>query len=178
VSDFAEVALLVAFTDFTRYAAEAQRREDAELASVLDGFYELAGTLVTDAGGRIVKFIGDAMLAVFPADAVDRGVQALLDLKDAADRHMIDRGWESRLTVKAHFGSVVAGQFGPALDKRFDIVGKTVNVTARLEASGVALSVEAFRQLGPDMRQRFKKHTSPVTYIRLEDPHHKGRTGR
>ncbi len=171
MSAFSEVSLLVAFTDFTRYAAEAARLEDAEVARVIDAYYELAGRTVAGAGGRVVKFIGDATLAVFPAEAIDRGVLALLELKTAADRLMADHGWESRLTVKAHFGPVVAGEFGGAADKRFDILGKTVNVTARLEASGVALSVEAFRQLGPDMRQRFKKHTPPVTYIRVEDPH-------
>ena len=58
------------------------------------------------------------------------------------DQLMADRGWESRLTVKAHFGPVVAGHFGVASDKRYDILGKTVNVTARLEATGAALSVE------------------------------------
>lgn len=178
MTHFTEVPLLVVFTDFTRYAAEAQRREDVELAGVMDGYYQLASTIVSGAGGRIVKFIGDATLAVFPAEAVDRGVLALLELKEAADRFMSQRGWESRLTVKAHFGPVMAGEFGAASDRRFDIIGKTVNVTARLESGGVALSVEAFRQLGPDVRQRFKKHTPPVTYIRVEDPHHQGRAGR
>lgn len=173
--DFSEVSLLVAFTDFTRFATQAERLDDAEVARVMDAYYELAGSTIAAAGGRVVKFIGDATLAVFPGEAVDGGVLALLDLKDAADQLMADRGWESRLTVKAHFGPVVAGQFGVSSDKRYDILGKTVNVTARLEASGMALSVEAFRQLGPDVRQRFKKHTPPVTYIRVEDPHRQGR---
>jgi hypothetical protein len=40
-----------------------------------------------------------------------------------------------------------------------------------LDATGVALSAEAFRQLGPELRKRFKKHTPTITYIRTEDPH-------
>ena len=44
-----------------------------------------------------------------------------------------------------------------------------MNVAATLDATGVALSVAAFRKLGPELRRRFKKHTPPVTYIRLED---------
>ena len=46
----------------------------------------------------------------------------------------------------------------------------SVNTAARLDASGVTLSVEAFRKLGPELRTRFKKHTLPITYIRSEDP--------
>jgi adenylate cyclase len=175
VSDFSEGPLLIAFTDFTRFAVEAERRADPELARVMDAYYQLAGGIVTGGGGRIVKFIGDATLAVFPPEAIDRGVEALLALKDASDQLMIDRGWDCRLTVKVHFGPVVAGDFGPVSDKRFDILGKTVNVTARLQVSGVALSVEAFRQLGPEMRRRFKKHTPPVTYIRVQDSHRQSR---
>ena len=171
MATFSEDSLLVVFTDFTRFAAQAERLPDREVADVMDAYYELAGATISRCGGRIVKFIGDATLAVFPGDSVDQGVLGLLQLKDAADHLMMDRGWESRLTVKAHFGRVMAGQFGPVSDKRYDILGKTVNVTARLQASGVALSVEAFRQLSPEVRKRFKKHTPPVTYIRVEDSH-------
>jgi class 3 adenylate cyclase len=173
--DFSEVSLLVAFTDFTRFAAQAERLDDAEIARLMDSYYELAGATLAAGGGRVVKFIGDATLAVFPPEDVDRGVLALLELKNAADRLMADHGWESRLTVKVHFGSVVAGSFGVRSDKRYDVLGKTVNVTARLATSGVALSAEAFRKLGPDTRRRFKKHTPPITYIRQEDSHRQGR---
>lgn len=169
--DFTEVPLLVVFTSFTRFTAQVDRLEDAEVARVMAEYYALAGSAIRAAGGRVVKFIGDAMLAVFPADQVDAGARALLDLKDASDRFMADRGWDCRLVVKAHFGPVAAGHFGADDDRRYDILGKTVNITVRLDSQGVALSAEAFRRLGPDMRRRFKKHTPPITYIRVEDKH-------
>jgi class 3 adenylate cyclase len=81
------------------------------------------------------------LLVVFDEAHVDLGVEALLALKDA----------------------------GEAGDKRYDVIGKTVNTAAALEGRGVALSVSAFRKLGPALRRRFKKHTPPITYIRLED---------
>ena len=77
-----------------------------------------------------------------------------------------------RANVKAHFGQVVAGEFGARSEKRFDLLGKTVNTAAILVGSGgVTLSTEAFRKLGPELRRRFKKHSAPVTFIRSEDPH-------
>ncbi|MBI4499921.1 MAG: adenylate/guanylate cyclase domain-containing protein [Gemmatimonadetes bacterium] len=170
--DFSEVPLLVAFTSFNRFTAQVAGLEDVEVARVIAEYYELAGSRITAAGGRVVKFIGDATLAVFPSETADRGVLALLELKDAADRFMAERGWDCHLVVKAHYGTVTEGQFGAGADKRYDVLGKAVNLAARLEASGgVALSVEAFRQLGPEARRRFKKHTPPITYIRQEDSH-------
>lgn len=51
------------------------------------------------------------------------------------------------------------------------MLGRSVNAAALLDSTGVALSVEAFRKLGPELRKRFKKHTPTITYIRAEDPH-------
>jgi class 3 adenylate cyclase len=78
--------------------------------------------------------------------------------------------WECRLAAKAHFGPAIAGPFGLTDDKRYDVLGKTVNTAAMLDSTGVTLSVPAFRKLSPALRRRFKKHTSPVIYIRNEDP--------
>ena len=163
--------LLIAFADLTRYAAQSQLVDDAVLADVMDGFYERVSARVEGGGGRVVKFIGDAALIVFPADAVDQGIEALLALKPEIDDWFAERDWACRLIVKVHFGEVIAGAYGGQSDKRFDVLGKTVNAAALLDSTGVALSADAFRKLSPTMRQRFKKHTPPICYIRLEDPH-------
>jgi adenylate cyclase len=172
-----ETPLLVVFVDLTRFWAQSQRVDDVELADTLDAYYEQIGAAVRAAGGRIVKFLGDGALIVFDEQRVDAGVEMLLALKDAVDRSMAQRGWECRLIAKAHFGTVIAGPFGVAGDKHHDVVGKTVNIAATLEASGVTLSVAAFRKLGAATRKHFKKHTPPITYIRLEDRRHRGRPG-
>ena len=170
-----ETPLLVVFIDLTRFWAQSQRVDDQEVADTLDTYYEQVGAAVKAAGGRVVKFLGDGALIVFEEDRVDAGAEMLLALKDAVDRAMARRGWECRLIAKAHFGPVIAGPFGAAGDKRHDVAGRTVNVAASLEANGVTLSVEAFRKLSPETRKRFKKHTPPITYIRLDDRHGNGR---
>ena len=169
-SGLREAQLLIAFWNFSRYTAQADRLDDVAAARVMAEFYELVGSRVTAAGGRVVKFIGDGGLAVFPPARAEAGVLALLDLTDAADGFMAGHGWECRLTVKIHFGTVVEGEYGAGADRRYDILGKAVNVGARLQGSGVVLSEEAFERLGPEARRRFKKQELPPTYIRLTDP--------
>ena len=169
-----EVSLLIAFADLTRFAVQSQRTADVELADTIDAYYEHVGAAVEAGGGTVVKFLGDAALITFPDDGVDRGVEALLALKESADGLMARRGWACRLVVKAHFGTVIAGPYGAAGHKRHDLIGRAVNVAATLEGSGVTLSVEAFRKLGPGLRARFCKHTPPITYIRVEDPRRAG----
>jgi adenylate cyclase len=169
LTERAEVPLLVAFADLTGFAAQCAQVDDDLVAATLDGWYEAVTTRVIAAGGHVVKFVGDAALIVF--DDADRGVTALLAMRDDGDRYFGARGWGCRVHVKAHHGPVIAGPYGGNGSKQFDVIGRTVNTAAMLDSTGIALSVEAFRALSKDLRQRFKKHTWPVTYIANEDPH-------
>ena len=151
----AEQHLLISFVDLTRFSAETRRRPNIEIATAMEAMYRRIGTAIAAAGGRVVKFIGDASLIVFPEDAADRGVSALLELKEELDAHFQEIGWECRAAVKIHVGTAVAGPYG--LAGTFDVLGNDVNTCASLHSPGVALTVEAFRALGADLRKRFKK---------------------
>jgi len=164
-----EVSALVAFADLTRFQASSLKRDDHAIAEFLDALYRRT-TAAVERDGRVVKYMGDAALIVVEEGRVDAGVTALLALKRDTDAWLEAQGWRgSRLVVKAHFGPVIAGPYGS--EGRFDVVGNTVNTAATLEAREFALSAQAFRQLSPPMRQHFKKHTPPITYIRTEDRH-------
>jgi class 3 adenylate cyclase len=108
------VPLLIAFADLTHYGAESSRLDDRRLAEIMDEFYERVSARIEAGGGTVVKFLGDAALVVFPEERVDQGIAALLELKREIDAFFEDLGWPSRLLVKAHFGTVVAGPFGAA----------------------------------------------------------------
>jgi adenylate cyclase len=166
-----ELPLLIAFADLTRFAAQSLAVDDQQLADTVDALYHRVAAHVEGAGGRVVKFVGDGALVVFDAARVDAGVDAMLALKGDVDEWLTSIGWECRMMIKIHFGTAIAGPYGAADTRRFDVIGKAVNTTAMLDSTGVALSTEAFRKLGPELRKRFKKHTPPITYIRVEDPH-------
>lgn len=168
--DRSETPLLIAFADLTRYAMQSQLVSDDTLAETIDAHYQRVAAHV-EPHGRVVKFIGDAALVVFPEAAADAGVRALLALKEEVDRSFEQIGWLCRMTIKVHFGRAIAGDYGPASGKRYDVIGRAVNAAAMLDSTGVALSAEAFRKLSPELRKRFKKHTPTITYIRSEDPH-------
>jgi class 3 adenylate cyclase len=72
----------------------------------------VAEGLVSAAGGRVVKFMGDAFLAVWPETGAGDGVESLPALKRDIDAWWAARGWDSRVVPKAHFGHAVAGPFG------------------------------------------------------------------
>jgi class 3 adenylate cyclase len=163
--------LLVAFSDLAGFARLHEQMDDSALFKAMDAYFEFVGDTVACAEGRVVKCIGDAALIVFPEERVDDGIRALKTLKEKGDRWLLERQLPCRHTIKAHFGPVAAGPLGPKGDKRFDILGETVNTAARIPSQGFAMSAQVFRKLKPETRKGFKKHTPPVTYIPLEQRH-------
>jgi adenylate cyclase len=161
----AQRELLIVFADLSRFAALASRMEDAALAEMMDQLYERLHAAVTGAGGRVVKFIGDAMLAVYEPSQADAAVTALLREKRAVDAFFAGRkAPECRLHVKVHLGKVIAGPFGGRGEKRFDVIGKEVNACARLPNPGFALSAPAFRALSAKGQAAFEQQ-APVVYF-------------
>ena len=154
----------VAFFDLSRISEWASSKEDAHVAGFFQTFYDLAAEHLEPAGARIVKFMGDAGLVVFPKDAAETAILALAAFANQARACAATFGLDTYLNVNVHVGPVITGEFGPPSCRRYDVIGKTVNIAARLGRRGLTLSPQAFRCLSPDARRRFEKNTPPVTY--------------
>jgi len=163
-SDCEALTLGVAFFDLSRIGQWAGSEQDELVAGFFQSFYALAAGCIEPAGGRIVKFMGDAGLAVFDPNSAEGVIFALADLAGKARAAALKAGLDTWLNVNVHVGPVLAGSFGPAGGERFDVIGKTVNIAARLGRRGLTLSTQAFRCLGPEARKRFSKVAGPVNY--------------
>jgi len=162
--DVRDQTLGVAFFDLSRIGEWSGSEEDRHVAGFFQAFYALAAERLEPAGGRIVKFMGDAGIVVFGTDVAENAIFALCDFARDA-RELAGRfGLDTYLNVSVHVGPVLTGSFGPAGAKRFDVIGKTVNIAARLGRRGVVLSSQAFRCLSEAGRKRFDKIMRPITY--------------
>ena len=57
-----EMEVLVAFTDLTQFARYVRGRTNREIFETMSHYYELVGDIVSEGGGTVVKFMGDAIL--------------------------------------------------------------------------------------------------------------------
>ncbi len=89
----AETALLIVFADLTRFMVNSRSTPAGALAELFDGYYRHAEDLVSTAGGRLVKFMGDAFFAVWPEERAGAGAAALPALKRDIDAWWAARGW-------------------------------------------------------------------------------------
>ncbi len=132
---------------FTRLSDRLPR--DAIIALLNDYFGAMAKA-VTGAGGEILKFMGDAMLAIFPvaSPAERQGVAArALDAAAAATRAIAELNADRaaagaplvRFGLALHIGEVMFGNIGASARLDFTVIGPAVNRAARLEKLCAAL---------------------------------------
>ncbi|HYX01410.1 MAG TPA: adenylate/guanylate cyclase domain-containing protein [Reyranella sp.] len=164
-----EQELLIGFYDLTGYMRYAEAAEPRPLLDLMAGYFGLTGGLIADAGGRLIKTLGDAGLAAFPEAATAAGVACFQRLRREGADWLAARGYQSRVIVKLHLGPVALGQVGGPGAEILDVYGKTVNVAAQLDSKGLAMTPAVFRSLPAEARQAFKKHTPPVSYIDCDD---------
>ena len=132
---------------FTRLSDSLPRDE---VVALLNDYFSAMGDIVTRAGGEILKFMGDGMLAMLPIDSPDqrtavarRAVQAAASVADAvtilnriraaADEPLV------RFGLALHIGEVMFGNIGASKRLDFTVIGPAVNYTARLEKLCVPL---------------------------------------
>jgi class 3 adenylate cyclase len=127
----------VGFADLSGFTALTQTLTPAELSEMLTEFGATVSDVVHADGGRVVKFLGDAVMWVSPRP--DRLAIAALDLVHHP------RAQEADLQVRAGLG------YGPILTLGGDYFGNAVNLAARLVAAAepgqVLAAQEVYEQL-------------------------------
>jgi class 3 adenylate cyclase len=129
----------VGFADLSGFTALTQTLTPAELSELLNEFGATASDVVHSGGGRVVKFLGDAVMWV-NSDPV-RLAKAALELVDHP------RAREEGLQIRAGLG------YGEILAMGGDYFGNPVNLAARLVAaaapSQILAAAEVYERL-PD----------------------------
>jgi adenylate cyclase len=129
------------FADVVGYSERAAKDERGAL-QLIEILQALSRETVGHYNGRIVKFIGDAVLAEFPSTAL--AVQAGAVLSRTYLEQSAATGHSHRLTVGVHVGDIAVSSEG-------DLYGDTVNAAARIQETAepgqVVVSQDVWRQL-------------------------------
>jgi adenylate cyclase len=113
--------------------------------ALLNRYFECTAGAVLAEGGRVVLFIGDAVLAIFPIAhaAAEHAACAAAIAAARRARHELERFNAERagegleplgLGIGLHVGDVKYGNIGVPERLQFDVIGPAVNEVVRLEA--------------------------------------------
>jgi adenylate cyclase len=135
-----EVDASVMLADVRDFSPLAAQLGPVELGLALSRFYEHLAQLVEKHHGRVVKFIGDGVLAVF----IGQGEHRKRALKAAAEgvrtrQPFLDENASKNLPVLDYAvglasGHLLAGELGTDKLRFYDVLGQPVNQAFRLAA--------------------------------------------
>ncbi|MBO9448737.1 HAMP domain-containing protein [Tropicibacter sp. R16_0] len=124
----------VIFTDIRGYTEFSERVPPEVVIEVLNQYFDVQADIVTEFGGDVDKFIGDALVAVFEGDDMElRAVECAVGITHAMAR-LLEQHPEHNLHVGIGVasGEVVMGAMGARDRMDFTVLGSTVNLSARL----------------------------------------------
>jgi adenylate cyclase len=144
-----EIAIL--FADIRGFTALAESRLPYDVVFILNRYFTAVGGAVESAGGRVDKFIGDGIMALFgiDGDAATGCRQALLAARSISARLgelnaalAAEIGAPLRIGIGIHVGPVIVGEMGYGSAAQITAIGDAVNTASRLEGLAKGHAVE------------------------------------
>ena len=138
------IEAVIWFCDLRGFTELSEKLSGEDLVGYLNDYFGAMTDTVGRHGGEVLKFIGDALLAIFPltgeepaatagrvlvaAREAEAAIEALNEERRRAGQPVI------RFGLALHVGEVLYGNIGGADRLDFTVIGRAVNVAARLES--------------------------------------------
>ena len=135
---------VIMMTDMRNFTGLSDRLPGDSVIELLDDYFDAVVSPIEEKKGEVLKFMGDGVLAIFPAeDDEDFAPSSLRALEAATEgldrlaainqvRHERDQP-ELRIGIGLHLGEVIYGNVGAADRLDFTVIGPAVNLASRIE---------------------------------------------
>ncbi|MFD1553338.1 hypothetical protein DNU06_06650 [Putridiphycobacter roseus] len=154
----------VMFTDFKGFTQFSEKHTPEEIVAAMDFYFSKFDAIMEKYGIEKIKTIGDAYLCVSGIPTADPNhIQSMLlaakEIKLFMEQVHAVKGIKDRVNLNIrigiHTGPLVAGVVG---SKKFayDVWGDTVNIAARMEASGVVGHINVSETIYKKAKPHFK----------------------
>jgi adenylate cyclase len=147
--DGENIHAVIWFSDLRDSTSLTESLAREEYLVLLNQFFDCMAGAVLDHGGEVLKFIGDAILAIFPIedpDSPEAAGHAIEAAQDAQGRIAVINQQGAMRGAKAisfgvgiHIGNLMYGNIGTSGRLDFTVIGSAVNETSRIESMCKAL---------------------------------------
>lgn len=145
--DGEDIHAVIWFCDLRDSTALADSMSRRDFLSILNEYFECTLEPVLQRKGEVLRFIGDAALAIFPIDgrpgeacaaAVEAAREALARMEKANKK----RPLPLRFGIGLHLGELTYGNIGTPGRIEFTVIGAAANEAARIESLCKQLEVD------------------------------------
>lgn len=146
--DGEEIRAVIWFCDLRDSTPLADSMSRQDFLRLLNEYFECVLGPVQERKGEILRFIGDAALAIFPIGNEPAAVacaKALAAAKDSISRMKklnATRSTPLRFGIGLHLGIVLYGNIGTSTRIEFTVIGAAANEAARIESLCKTLGVD------------------------------------
>ncbi len=156
---------VILFTDLHEYSIVARELGRGHSLAFLHEFYESQGDIIVGHRGEIIKYLGDAILCIFPAGSEIETVQCAQEMRtayaDLVKRRNITHDTELEVGIDA--GEVEIGIVGHTSLRTKDVFGEHVNCAAIIgHHRGIAVTDGVHRLIAGHY------DTAPLPYVKLK----------
>lgn len=145
LGDGQNIRAIIWFSDLRDSTPLAEKLSREDYLNLLNDYFDSLAGAVMEHGGEVLRFIGDAALAIFPigddgyseTEARERALAATktAEKKAAAcnDRRASEDKTPFRYGIALHAGEIMYGNIGVPSRVEFSVIGAAANEAARLE---------------------------------------------
>jgi adenylate cyclase len=146
-----ERQIAILFADIRGFTSISEGKLPYDVVFLLNRYFRATGQAIEGAGGRLDKFIGDGVMALFglssdPALACRQALEAArrmsIALDDLNEALSGDLDQPLRIGIGLHAGATIVGEMGYERATQLTAIGDTVNIASRLESLSKDFTVE------------------------------------
>jgi len=165
------------FADLVGYTALSEKLDAPQLARVLNGYFQRAADAITSHRGHVSTFLGDGILAYFGALEpnpwqCNDAVRAALAIRTALREYSAELQREGLPPITAgigiHRGTGLAGLIGSRDRREYSVVGRTVNLAARVQGLTRMLGVDILvtEAVCAELDPAIRRHAMPAQAVK------------
>jgi adenylate cyclase len=141
----------VFFSDIRGFTKYSEHHTPEEVVEMLNEYFQVMVGIITANHGVVDKFVGDAIMAVWGAPQTTGAdpmyaVKACLEMRVALAKlndERMARGQEAiKIGMGVHSGEAISGTIGSTERMEYTVIGDTVNMASRIEASTKAFGAD------------------------------------
>lgn len=138
-----EKEITTVFADVQNFTTLSEKMPPAEIAQMLNEFFETATQVIFEHKGSVNKYIGDAIMAIFgaPVELKDHAINATrcaMKIIQSLSSQASDAKRPYNIRIGVNTGIVIAGNIGSKKRIEYTVLGDTVNIASRLNQFGAA----------------------------------------
>lgn len=136
LGDHIEREMTVFFSDIRSFTTLSESMTPTENFQFLNDYLRTVGPRIRDHYGFIDKYIGDAIMALFPRkpdDAIEAGIHVLAELREFNKTREIEHKMTLNVGAGIHIGKLMLGTIGEHERMDGTVIADAVNLASRVE---------------------------------------------